>query len=268
MELNGSSLLRIVVALILLWALSVLLRKYEQKEERGFSSWHAWAAGAFALLALSLIPFWSPPYLGTAESSVLGVWVLLQLSLFALNFDAASPSHPAAYWTVAWGISLAVGTTLFSTTDLSILGAQQDRTLGGLVPGWGGFLQPLAAAIALVSQAGMARADAGRTLNPRTPRGCIQGAMIAATVVVFLGAWNLPWMSASDLNRAVGSESVRCLLQVAIFGGKMATVWLAILKISHWKPLWDRDLFSSYRLAALSSGNLAITWAVVIGGAF
>ncbi len=217
--------------------------------------------------AAALVPTFNPDLFATGGASALpGIWALL---LLALALPLLSESRyldsysEQGHWLSAWGLCLAVPVTLFGQTEMDRIGSVQDGLLVDLVPVWGALFQPAAFAFALVALASWMAARGSSTLSPRRSAGLLNSILVAATVVVFLGAWHIPWVTDEKLHEVLGQRRWLCaLVEWACFAIKVLAVgalagWLAQNgRVAHRR-------LTGVSLTGLAAINLLLTWVVL-----
>jgi hypothetical protein len=218
--------------------------------------------------AAAFVPTFATDLFSTDGNSALaGIWALILFAL-VLPLLGESSSYLETYaeqghWLSAWALSLAVPVTLFGQTELDRIGSVQDGLLLDLIPVWGALFQPAAFTLALVAIACWMASRDSRTLSPRRSSGMLNGVLISATVVVFLGAWHIPWITDDKLHQMLGERRWLCaLVEWTVFSIKVWLVAGIVGWLSKNNRVYHRRI-SGLSLSAVALVNLILTWAVL-----
>ena len=185
---------------------------------------------------------------------------------------------------------------VYGTVDLGTIVRQQSGTIGGVLPAWGIFYQPLAAFLFLTAAiaenkripfdlpeaeseliAGYFTEYSAMKLGLFMFSEFIQIAVVGALfATLFLGGYNLPYMTDAGFSLPGGTEvalsqAVRVPLQLFTFLGKVAVMCVLQIQIRWTLPRfrYDQMLGLSWKLLLpVSLVNLAVTvlWMWIAGG--
>lgn len=185
---------------------------------------------------------------------------------------------------------------VYGTVDLGSIVRQQSGTIGGVLPAWGIFYQPLAAFLFLTAAiaenkripfdlpeaeseliAGYFTEYSAMKLGLFMFSEFIQIAVVGALfATLFLGGYNLPFMTDAGFQLPGGatialSQGVRVPLQLLTFLGKVALMCVVQIQIRWTLPRfrYDQMLGLSWKmLLPLSLANLVVTvlWMWLVGG--
>ncbi len=216
----------------------------------------------FALAWLPVFDLGFVRHAADAVGSLIGVWVLLQI---VRVFPGASEGAGAQEWLTTWGFTLAAPISVFAQWSPSGMAAAQNALLAELVPAWGALLQPLAFSLALYAIARWAGAVPAPSLSFRRKNGAALGVVLITTVIVFLGAWHVPWVGDDAFFAFFGGRRILiAVFQLLFFTLKLSLLWLAVLGLT--RHLKRREqLPSSILCSVLAAANLVLTWALLAG---
>jgi NADH-quinone oxidoreductase subunit H len=185
---------------------------------------------------------------------------------------------------------------VYGTVNLGDIVRQQSGTIGGVLPAWGIFYQPVAAFLFLTAAiaenkripfdlpeaeseliAGYFTEYSAMKLGLFMFSEFIQIAVVGALfATLFLGGYNLPFMTDAGFSLPGGTEialsqAVRVPLQLVTFLGKVALMCVIQIQIRWTLPRfrYDQMLGLSWKmLLPLSLANLAVTvvWMWLAGG--
>jgi NADH-quinone oxidoreductase subunit H len=185
---------------------------------------------------------------------------------------------------------------VYGTVNLGDIVRQQSGTIGGVLPAWGIFCQPVAAFLFLTAAiaenkripfdlpeaeseliAGYFTEYSAMKLGLFMFSEFIQIAVVGALfATLFLGGYNLPFMTDAGFSLPGGTEialsqAVRVPLQLVTFLGKVALLCVIQIQIRWTLPRfrYDQMLGLSWKmLLPLSLANLAVTvvWMWLAGG--
>lgn len=185
---------------------------------------------------------------------------------------------------------------VYGTVNLGDIVRQQSGTIGGVLPAWGIFYQPVAAFLFLTAAiaenkripfdlpeaeseliAGYFTEYSAMKLGLFMFSEFIQIAVVGALfATLFLGGYNLPFMTDAGFSLPGGTEialaqAVRVPLQLVTFLGKVALLCVIQIQIRWTLPRfrYDQMLGLSWKmLLPLSLANLAVTvvWMWLAGG--
>ena len=185
---------------------------------------------------------------------------------------------------------------VYGTVNLGDIVRQQSGTIGGVLPAWGIFYQPVAAFLFLTAAiaenkripfdlpeaeseliAGYLTEYSAMKLGLFMFSEFIQIAVVGALfATLFLGGYNLPFMTDAGFSLPGGTEialsqAVRVPLQLVTFLGKVALLCVIQIQIRWTLPRfrYDQMLGLSWKmLLPLSLANLAVTvvWMWLAGG--
>lgn len=216
----------------------------------------------FALAWLPVFDLGFVHYAAEAAGSLIGVWVLLQV---VRVFPGATEGEAAQDWLSTWGFALASPVSVFAQWSPSGMAGAQNRLLGELVPAWGIWLQPVAFLLALYAICQWSQSVPAPSLSLRRKNGAALGVVLITTVIVFMGAWHVPWVGEDALFTYFGGRRIFiALFQLLFFTLKLSLLWLAVLGLN--RRLKGRDRLPSPLLcSALAAANLVLTWALLAG---
>lgn len=180
---------------------------------------------------------------------------------------------------------------LFGTVDLRDMVHQQSGMIGGVLPAWGIFYQPLAALLFLTAAiaenkripfdlpeaeselvAGYYTEYSGMKMGLFMFSEFIEIAIVAALfTTLFLGGYNLPFMNDAGFTLPGGSHvllspGLVVLLQIATFLAKIFLMCVVQIQIRWTLPRFRYDQMLSFAwkfLLPLSLANLAVTAVIV-----
>lgn len=180
---------------------------------------------------------------------------------------------------------------IFGTVDLRDMVNQQSGMIGGVLPAWGVFYQPLAAILFMTAAiaenkripfdlpeaeselvAGYYTEYSGMKMGLFMFAEFIEIAIVAALfATLFLGGYNLPWMNDAGFTLPGGkqiavSHGLVALLQVLTFLGKIFALCVFQIQIRWSLPRFRYDQMLSFAwklLLPVTLANLAITVLIV-----
>lgn len=219
---------------------------------------------AILFFALAWLPVFDLGFVRHAAESVgslIGVWVLLQV----VRVFPATEGEGTQDWLAAWGFALAAPVSVFAQWSPSGMASAQGVLLADLVPAWGAVLQPFAFFLAIYAITQWASVLPAPSLSFRRKNGAALGVVLITTVIVFLGAWHVPWVGEEALFAFFGGRRLFiALFQLLFFTLKLTILWLAVLGLT--ARLKSRERLPSTMLCSvLAAVNLVLTWALLAG---
>jgi hypothetical protein len=208
--------------------------------------------------ALGLVPSFHLGWLlqEPIACSLLAVWVVL-----CVPFCRAEKAVEAR-WVCAWGLALAAPVTVYSDLDLLQIQLQQSDTLAGFLPAWGIFFHPIAFVISmgcLVQWSALNRFQ----LSVRHPEGLVTALLLSIQVAVFLGGWQIPFLSDSYLKThpSLNGWAVSAL-QWGVFHFKVLGLALLLPRLR--SPLLA--LRTPWEFSTAAALTLLLTWGATMKG--
>lgn len=232
-------------------------------------------AAAFAMMAFAVIPFGkSVEWMGTSiplcitpsRIGVLFVFAMLSLSVYGIVLAGWSSASKYAFlggmracsqmisYEITMGATLLGLFLIFQTLDLNAMVESQGRMIGGLLPQWGIFLQPLGFLLFLTAGAAETKRTpfdlpegeseiigyfveySGMRFGLFLMTDFIETVLVAALLTTFfLGGWQVPFLLTGGFvfpgGLTIGLPAVAiALLQMASFALKVyAMCWLLLL---------------------------------------
>ncbi|NBX93444.1 MAG: NADH-quinone oxidoreductase subunit NuoH [Proteobacteria bacterium] len=171
---------------------------------------------------------------------------------FSLIGALRSASQMVSY-ELPLGLATVGAVMVYGTYSLREMVVLQDGTLGGFLPNWGIFYQPLGFLIFLISSFAetnrlpfdLPETEAELVAGFHTEYGSMKFAtffmaeymnlstMAGMMTVLFFGGWHLPWITDQQVLDWVGSQNLLCLIQVVTYISKVA-VFLFLYVLIRW----------------------------------